>query len=242
MADARRRSARGARGGGLGRRLVPPRLLRRRHAARLGGETTNAASTRSRSRGPSSPAPPDPARAARAMAAVEEHLVRARRRAHPALHAALRPDRRSTPATSRATCPGVRENGGQYTHAAAWIVIAFALLGDGDRAAELFAILNPINHAATRAARPPLQGRALRRRGRRLLRAARTPAAAAGPGTPARSGGCTARRSSGSSACRRRGDSLHRRSVHPARLAALRGRPAPRSGHATRSRSRTRAA
>jgi len=47
--------------------------------------------------------------------------------------------------------PGVRENGGQYTHAALWTVIAFALLGDGDRAGELFALLNPINHASTRA-------------------------------------------------------------------------------------------
>jgi cyclic beta-1,2-glucan synthetase len=48
--------------------------------------------------------------------------------------------------------PGVRENGGQYTHAAAWAVIAFAALGDGDRAGELLAALNPINHARTLAA------------------------------------------------------------------------------------------
>jgi cyclic beta-1,2-glucan synthetase len=47
--------------------------------------------------------------------------------------------------------PGVRENGGQYTHAAIWSVIAFATLGDGDRAGELFGLLNPINHASTRA-------------------------------------------------------------------------------------------
>jgi cyclic beta-1,2-glucan synthetase len=47
--------------------------------------------------------------------------------------------------------PGVRENGGQYTHAALWTVIAYAILGDGDRAGELFALLNPINHASTRA-------------------------------------------------------------------------------------------
>ena len=46
--------------------------------------------------------------------------------------------------------PGVRENGGQYTHAAIWCVIAFATLGDGDRAGELFSLLNPINHASTR--------------------------------------------------------------------------------------------
>jgi hypothetical protein len=47
--------------------------------------------------------------------------------------------------------PGVRENGGQYTHAAVWAMIAFAALGDGDKAAELFTILNPINHASTRS-------------------------------------------------------------------------------------------
>jgi cyclic beta-1,2-glucan synthetase len=47
--------------------------------------------------------------------------------------------------------PGIRENGGQYTHAAVWSVIAFAILGDGDRAGELFSLLNPIRCASTRA-------------------------------------------------------------------------------------------
>ena len=47
--------------------------------------------------------------------------------------------------------PGVRENGGQYTHAALWTLIAFTMLGDGDKAGELFALLNPINHSSTRA-------------------------------------------------------------------------------------------
>ncbi|WP_027621850.1 GH36-type glycosyl hydrolase domain-containing protein [Acetivibrio clariflavus] len=45
--------------------------------------------------------------------------------------------------------PGVRENGGQYTHAACWVVMAFAMLGDGDKATELFNLINPINHAKT---------------------------------------------------------------------------------------------
>jgi cyclic beta-1,2-glucan synthetase len=45
--------------------------------------------------------------------------------------------------------PGVRENGGQYTHAAVWSVIAFAALGDGDKTAELLAMLNPISHTGT---------------------------------------------------------------------------------------------
>ncbi len=47
--------------------------------------------------------------------------------------------------------PGVRENGGQYTHAAVWCILAFAALGDGDRAAELFSLINPLRHAGTRA-------------------------------------------------------------------------------------------
>jgi cyclic beta-1,2-glucan synthetase len=47
--------------------------------------------------------------------------------------------------------PGVRENGGQYTHAALWIVMAMAKLGSGDEAVEIFHMLNPINHTRTPA-------------------------------------------------------------------------------------------
>ena len=45
--------------------------------------------------------------------------------------------------------PGVRENGGQYTHAAIWVAMAFAALGDNKRAWELLKMINPINHATT---------------------------------------------------------------------------------------------
>jgi cellobiose phosphorylase len=45
--------------------------------------------------------------------------------------------------------PGVRENGGQYTHAAIWTVMAFAAMGDSKRAWELFSLINPVTHAAT---------------------------------------------------------------------------------------------
>ena len=45
--------------------------------------------------------------------------------------------------------PGVRENGGQYTHGAIWTTMAFALMGDTDRAWDLFALLNPVHHGAT---------------------------------------------------------------------------------------------
>ncbi|MEQ1756980.1 MAG: glucoamylase family protein [Vicinamibacterales bacterium] len=45
--------------------------------------------------------------------------------------------------------PGLRENGGQYTHAAAWVLMALARLGGGDEVAEIFHMLNPINHTRT---------------------------------------------------------------------------------------------
>ena len=45
--------------------------------------------------------------------------------------------------------PGVRENGGQYTHAATWVINAFAMMGEGDKAWELYHLINPINHTRT---------------------------------------------------------------------------------------------
>lgn len=45
--------------------------------------------------------------------------------------------------------PGVRENGGQYTHAAIWVILAFAKMGYGDKGVELFNLINPINHTRT---------------------------------------------------------------------------------------------
>jgi cyclic beta-1,2-glucan synthetase len=53
------------------------------------------------------------------------------------------------PGYIKAYPPGIRENGGQYTHAAAWVVMALARLGSGDEAAEVFHMLNPINHTRT---------------------------------------------------------------------------------------------
>ncbi len=93
----------------------------------------------------------DPTRAASAMAAVEEHLVR--RDDGMVLLFAPPFDRTSLdPGYIKGYPPGIRENGGQYTHAALWSAIAFALLGDGDKAAELFSMCNPINRSATQAA------------------------------------------------------------------------------------------
>ena len=48
--------------------------------------------------------------------------------------------------------PGVRENGGQYTHGAIWAVMAYAEMGDAERAWELFSLINPVLHGATAAA------------------------------------------------------------------------------------------
>jgi cyclic beta-1,2-glucan synthetase len=55
------------------------------------------------------------------------------------------------PGYIKAYPPGIRENGGQYSHAAAWLGHAFTRLGDGDEAATIFGFLNPIRHAPTKA-------------------------------------------------------------------------------------------
>ncbi len=91
-----------------------------------------------------------PDRASQAMAAAEHELVLP----HDGLALLFTPpfDRAPLdPGYIKGYPPGVRENGGQYTHAALWSVIAFASLGEGDKAAALFWMLNPINHARTRA-------------------------------------------------------------------------------------------
>lgn len=89
-------------------------------------------------------------RAQRAMASVEEFLVH-RGDGLVLLFTPPFDNWDVDPGYIKGYLPGVRENGGQYTHAAIWSVIAFASLGDGDRASELFGLLNPINHASTRA-------------------------------------------------------------------------------------------
>ena len=84
------------------------------------------------------------------MAAVEEYLVR---REQELVLLFTPPFDRSAvdPGYVKGYPPGIRENGGQYTHAAVWAVAAFAALGEGDKAGELFSILNSINRASTRA-------------------------------------------------------------------------------------------
>ncbi len=89
-----------------------------------------------------------PRRAERAMDAVRAHLVR--RDAQIVLLLTPPFDRMAhDPGYIKGYVPGVRENGGQYTHAALWTVIALARLGLGDEAMELFHMINPINHMRT---------------------------------------------------------------------------------------------
>ena len=82
------------------------------------------------------------------MNAVRSHLVR--RDAQLVLLLTPPFDRMAhDPGYIKGYLPGVRENGGQYTHAALWAVIALARLGMGNEAMELFHLLNPINHTRT---------------------------------------------------------------------------------------------
>jgi cellobiose phosphorylase len=90
----------------------------------------------------------DPARQAQALRSFEEHLVRPDAR----LLMLLTPPFDQTPHDPgyiKGYLPGVRENGAQYTHAALWAVLATALRGDGDRAFELYQMLNPLTHTRT---------------------------------------------------------------------------------------------
>jgi cyclic beta-1,2-glucan synthetase len=92
----------------------------------------------------------NPERAQTAMASVEKYLIQkeaglALLFTPPFNHTAL------DPGYIKGYPPGLRENGGQYSHAAMWVMFAFAKLGQGDKAVELFSLLNPINHARTPA-------------------------------------------------------------------------------------------
>ncbi|MDP9127379.1 MAG: hypothetical protein M3N08_03845 [Pseudomonadota bacterium] len=92
----------------------------------------------------------DPERQRRAMQAVEKYLLRQ----EEGLALLFEPPFNHTPMDPgyiKGYPPGIRENGGQYTHAALWTAIAFTLMGEGDKAHNLFSLLNPINHANTRA-------------------------------------------------------------------------------------------
>ena len=87
-------------------------------------------------------------RRAAAMKSLEQHLVREDAR----LLMLMTPPFDKTeqdPGYIKGYLPGVRENGAQYTHAALWAVLATALQGNGDRAFELYQMINPLTHART---------------------------------------------------------------------------------------------
>jgi cellobiose phosphorylase len=88
----------------------------------------------------------DDQRSRTAMDALDEHLVD---RNHGLIKLLAPPFDKSNldPGYIRGYVPGVRENGGQYTHAAIWAAMAFAAMGDNTRAWDLFSMINPINHA-----------------------------------------------------------------------------------------------
>ncbi|HTT98999.1 MAG TPA: glucoamylase family protein [Rhizomicrobium sp.] len=89
----------------------------------------------------------DPARTARAMEAVDKYLVRRDEKLSMLFTPPFNHPQHD-PGYIRGYPPGIRENGGQYTHASAWAALAFAMQGDGDKAAELLSMLNPINHSS----------------------------------------------------------------------------------------------
>jgi cellobiose phosphorylase len=88
----------------------------------------------------------DPEHSRQAMEALNERLVRRKDRLIQLLDPPF--DKSALePGYIKGYVPGVRENGGQYTHAAIWAAMAFARLGDNRRAWELFDLINPVNHA-----------------------------------------------------------------------------------------------
>ncbi|MPM69252.1 Cyclic beta-(1,2)-glucan synthase NdvB [bioreactor metagenome] len=90
----------------------------------------------------------DPERAKKAMHALEDYLVSR----EEGLIKLLTPpfdQGASEPGYIKGYVPGVRENGGQYTHAAAWAILAFAKLGEGDKSLALYDLINPIHHTST---------------------------------------------------------------------------------------------
>ncbi|HSH36828.1 GH36-type glycosyl hydrolase domain-containing protein, partial [Schnuerera sp.] len=90
----------------------------------------------------------DEERSKQALESVEKYLINE----EEGIIALLTPPFDSSeqePGYIKSYVPGIRENGGQYTHAATWVIKAFAMLGEGDKAHNLFNLINPINHSRT---------------------------------------------------------------------------------------------
>ena len=160
-----------------------PRGERRGTGRGTGGDTTTTARRSGRRSAPSAGSTPWPSRGRSSlrrrtgrgrpppMEAVVRHLVRE----EDGLILLLAPPFAGPdqdPGYIRGYPPGVRENGGQYTHAAIWVLWALAELGEVERAVSLFQRLLPIRHALIAEDGGPLPHRAVRDGLRRLLRTA----------------------------------------------------------------------
>lgn len=88
-------------------------------------------------------------RAVQSMESVEKHLISKRDNIIRLLTPPFDKTEKN-PGYIKGYIPGVRENGGQYTHGALWVIKAMAELGMGDKAAKYIQMINPINHASTR--------------------------------------------------------------------------------------------
>jgi cellobiose phosphorylase len=90
----------------------------------------------------------EPARIKTALSSIEKRLVNRQKNIIQLLDPPFDKSEMD-PGYIKGYVPGVRENGGQYTHAAIWMVMAFARLGEGAKAMELFHIINPVNHGTS---------------------------------------------------------------------------------------------
>ncbi len=146
----------------------------------------------------------NPARAVRAMEALDAQLLN---RDPPLAMLFTPPFEKSAqePGYVKAYPRGIRENGGQYTHAAVWTAIAFAMQGNAERAMEVFNMLNPIRREPRRAPTCSATRSSPTWWRPTCIRKLRMPVAADGPGTRVRPAGCIAPASNGSSgsACAR---------------------------------------
>lgn len=92
----------------------------------------------------------DPERTAQALASADQRLVKY----DDKMVLLFKPPfdkTRHNPGYIKGYVPGVRENGGQYTHGALWLTLAYAMRGEGDKAVEILQLLNPVEHALNRS-------------------------------------------------------------------------------------------
>ena len=155
----------------MGWRLVSSRLLRQWPSRSVRPKAKSARSMRSCKPGQCYPKLRLTDRAEMAVRAAEERLVCQQ----SGMIRLLTPpfDRTpNDPGYIKGYLPGIRENGGQYTHGVLWLVRAIAEMGRGTQAVELLKMLSPISHTNSKQSRPDISNRTVRRSGRCLWRTA----------------------------------------------------------------------